>query len=147
MIDSVTYIVIDKVSDVDCEEIAHLQRSVGWLKRVDKANTDRIEKAIAGSQLLILAINREAEYWGYVRVLSDNAKATWIAEIIVRPEFQRQRIGRSLVLKVVELLGHTDIYLETFSGLEGFFTRAGIKHRPHMVVCSRRMSEATAGNR
>jgi GNAT superfamily N-acetyltransferase len=126
---------------VDAAQIVDLYVSVGWGQRDAYKHSD-VEAMFAATAFFVLA-EVGGKLAGAIRVLSDRVSVSWIAEIAVRPEFQRTGIGRALIDAVIGELGHTAIYAEAAAGAEGFFEAAGIRPRPrHLVACSRGPSSA-----
>lgn len=79
----------------------------------------------------------ESRLVGMARVLSDDICASWIAEVCVLHEWQRQGIGRTLLEMITERFPHTAIYTESLPSSVDFFARLGIRPRPMLVACAR----------
>ncbi|MDR9839175.1 GNAT family N-acetyltransferase [Herbaspirillum huttiense] len=128
----------DERSIATFEAIANLYESVGF-GTVEFYKGDKgFEIALASSASTnFFALDEQGDVVGMTRVFSDNKICTWIAELCVHPEWQGNGIGRNLVQMVISRFGHTAIYVEAFSGSEGFFTRQGIKPKTKLVACSR----------
>ena len=72
--------------------ILGLYKAHGWIHATDPA---RLRTAIACSSASIVALD-DSEVVGYARALSDEAFAVYIADILVRPDRQREGIGSAL---------------------------------------------------
>lgn len=57
---------------------------------------EKVERAARGSSLVVGAY-RGPEMVGYLRVVSDRATFGWICDVIIRPDCQRQGLGRAMV--------------------------------------------------
>lgn len=75
---------------------------------------------------------------GYARAFTDHVMVTWIAEILVHPEYRRQGIGTRIMNELLRVTGHTSIYAEALTGNEGFFASFDIKPKTTLVACSRK---------
>ncbi len=133
---SITF--IEDLDELDFYRVCEIYDNCGWGKKaIDDARILRTEKVFKQSYYFSVACDAGGNYLGFVRALSDNIATSWIAELVVIESAQRTGVGSQIFAKAKEKLGHTDIYLETFSGKEKFFELQGLKSRPKMVVCSR----------
>jgi len=107
------------------EGILALYRAHGWIHATDP---DRLRTAIACSSASLVALD-EDDVVGYARALSDEAFAVYIADILVRPDMQRQGIGSALFDALLEMYP-IDVYhhqvLVSERGAEGFYRRHGL---------------------
>ncbi len=111
--------------DQQFEEILGLYRAHKWIHATDP---ERLRHAIAMSALSLVA-RADGEVVGYARALSDGAFAVYIADILVRPDRQREGIGSALLEGIL-----TRYPLETFHhqvlvserGAEGFYRHHGL---------------------
>lgn len=78
----------DDFSRVKAEELKQVYHSVGWKKHSEEV----IEKIFTGSQVAIFA-EIGGQTVGFGRALTDGVFNAAIYDIIVRPDFQRQRIA------------------------------------------------------
>lgn len=126
-------IVAGKQPDVD--DAINLYVQIGWGKR-EQYDSARFQKAFNNSKF-ILAYNEESLV-GMVRLMSDEAHETNVSEFLVRPEFQKQGIGKQLLEKLHETYGHTDLYISTPKEHEDFFLKNGMKSQNSLLQVSRR---------
>jgi predicted N-acetyltransferase YhbS len=105
--------------------ILGLYRAHGWIHGTDP---ERLRTAIARSSASLVALEQD-EVVGYARALSDEAFAVYIADILVRPDVQRQGIGSALFEALLEKYP-IDVYhhqvLVSERGAEGFYRRHGL---------------------
>ncbi|MBQ5311069.1 MAG: GNAT family N-acetyltransferase [Oscillospiraceae bacterium] len=90
---------IKEYTDIREDEILSLYSSVGW-----KAYTDDIRALMDGfaSSLLVLAAYDDDVLVGIIRAVGDGHTVVFIQDILVRPEKQRQGIGKALLKVVLE---------------------------------------------
>lgn len=107
------------------EGILALYRAHGWIHATDPG---RLRTAIACSSASIVALD-EDQVVGYARAMSDEAFAVYIADILVRPDRQRQGIGSALFQTLLDRYP-VDVYhhqvLVSERGAEGFYRRHGL---------------------
>ena len=107
------------------DQICDLYRAHGWIHATDPG---RLRTAIACSSASLVALDDDAVV-GYARALSDEAFAVYIADILVRPDRQREGIGSALFTAMLERYP-IDTYhhqvLVSERGAEGFYRRHGL---------------------
>lgn len=128
---------IHDLDDIEPEDLIDLFVSVGW------GRIDNYRPGVMTTLLEMSDFHAGARYGGklvgFVRVLSDRVMTTWIAELLVNPEYQQKGIGSALVERVTSEFNHTAIYAMAFVGTEGFFEKFGLKRRANkLVAVSRR---------
>ena len=69
---------------------------------------------------------------GMTRVLSDGLNDTCITDVIVRPGYQGQGIGRAMMETVMHTFAHTALYVSCLTGSEGFFLKCGLKQQSRL---------------
>lgn len=112
--------------EVDFEAILGLYQAHRWIHATDPA---RLRVAIDNSALSLVARTEDGAVVGYARAMSDGAFAVYIADILVRPDVQRQGIGGMLLDGIM-----THYPMETFHhqvlvserGAEGFYRHHGL---------------------
>lgn len=85
------------------EELVELYDAVGWTSYTE--NPEVLERAIAGSTHVVTARYGE-DLLGLARVVSDGATIAYLQDVLVRPELQREGVGRSLVQAALEPFAH-----------------------------------------
>lgn len=126
---------------VTMEEVAELYESVGFGVKDDYLSDSKMLERLFGPGVFgFFARSDEGKLAGFARVMSDDAMCAWIAEICVRPNYQRQGIGTALGELVVERFGHLAIYAEGLAERDDvtFLTKLGCVPRQQLISCSRR---------
>lgn len=114
-------------------ERVHFGKSHDYL-----ATMDFRTRFLGGTNIFAaFATTLTGELTGMVRVFSDDTFVTYIAEICVAPDLQRQGIGTALMKAVVDRFQHTAIFADAFVGCEKTFAEAGITPKPKLIACSR----------
>ncbi|SFV41245.1 GNAT family N-acetyltransferase [Ligilactobacillus acidipiscis] len=83
------------------KEITTLYDSVGWKKDVE--NIDNLKKGLKKS--FVIAAYEDGCLVGLVRALSDFSTVVYIQDLLVCPEFQGKRIGKTLMLHLLNYFG------------------------------------------
>lgn len=81
-------------------QLLSLYGSVGWTACT--ACPERLHRAVAGS-LCCLAAWEDDMLVGLVRAVGDGVSVLYVQDLLVRPEYQRRGIGRSLLEAVLSL--------------------------------------------
>lgn len=85
------------------EELVGLYDAVGWTTYTTDPAV--LEAAIAGSTRVVTARYGE-DLLGLARVLSDGATIAYLQDVLVRPELQREGVGKGLVDAAMEPFAH-----------------------------------------
>lgn len=85
------------------EELATLYTSVGWSAYT--ADLDSLATAVANSTHVVAARSGE-DLIGLARGLSDDSSIFYLQDILVRPEWQHQGVGRALLASCLERFRH-----------------------------------------
>ena len=91
---------IREYTDVDMDVILALYSSVGWTNYTN--NPSMLESSYHNS-LKTLAAWSGDKLLGIIRAVGDGFSIVYIQDIIVFPEYQRQGIGRKLIMSLDEL--------------------------------------------
>lgn len=81
------------------EELLGLYDAVGWSGYT--TDPDTLETAVEGSSRVVTA-RYGGELLGLARVISDGATIAYLQDVLVRPELQREGVGRALVSAALE---------------------------------------------
>jgi predicted N-acetyltransferase YhbS len=113
------------VLETDFRGIVALYRAHEW---THAAEPDRLRRAIECSSFSVVAVE-DGRVVGFARAMSDEAFAVYIADILVRPDRQRQGIGRALTDAILrhypmDTFHHQVLVAER--GAEGFYRRLGM---------------------
>ena len=82
----------------DSQELVDLYTSVGWIRYVQEP--DELHEAVMRSTYVVIA-RRNDQLIGLARCLSDEVSIAYVQDILVRPEFQQQGVGRRLMEAVL----------------------------------------------
>ncbi len=123
--------------NIEPKEIIELYISAGWGKK-DEYDEHSIRLMIFNTSSIFYCKNEKGILIGMVRIFSDFVVTTYIAEIIVGPEYQKNGIGRYLIETAISHFKSTGIYLDTLPESEGFADRCGFKKQKNMSVYSKR---------
>lgn len=85
------------------EELVGLYDAVGWSTYTTAPEV--LEAAIEGSSRVVTARYGE-DLLGLARVLTDGASIVYLQDVLVRPELQREGVGRALVHAALEPYAH-----------------------------------------
>jgi len=105
---------------LNVDEIIEVFNSVGWSK-----NKKNIVKAFENS-FYILAYNND-ELIGFARAISDYEYYTGVYDVIIKPKYQGQGIGKKMVDTIVKEFQGTYIFLTYTSGNREFYKKCGFK--------------------
>jgi len=94
---------IENPSDLNRDYILDLYAANNWTNYTDEP--DNLMKALANSTYIVIC-KYENGYPGLARCISDDSSICYIQDILVRPEFHRQGIGRELLQKCLERFKH-----------------------------------------
>ena len=84
-------------------DLLALYSSVGWTNYTN--NPTMLEKAVKAS-LWQLAVYDEKELVAYIRLVGDVHSVLLVQDLLVRPDDQRQGIGKKLLEKALETFPH-----------------------------------------
>lgn len=118
----------------DFDTCAALLRSVDW-----NVNEGPTRAALANTLVAVTAVDtRDGQTVGMARATGDG-KFYMLWDVVVRPSHQGQKIGRTMVERVLEELRRRgappDAFVGLFTGRGGFYERLGFRkdlgmHRP-----------------
>lgn len=121
---------------VDYRQLRALLGLSGW-GSADSYTDAVLGKMIKGCSYFVVA-HETNTLLGYARTFTDDIVATWIAEILVHPEYRRQGVGARIMKEVLRVSSHTAIYAEALVETAGFLESFGIKKQPRLVAYSRK---------
>ena len=116
----------------DIETYYDLRKSVDW----NNFCPEQTQKAIDNSVFFVLAKDDDKPV-AMGRVVGDGMYYT-IVDVVVRPEYQGQKIGSTIVNRLVELIqkdtpdgARISVQLIAAQGKEEFYVKQGFKILPH----------------
>lgn len=95
---------IRRDAKVGLGELLDLYGSVGWSAYTD--DPDQLATAVGNSSIVVTAHEANGSLIGLARGLSDDASIFYLQDILVRPQAQRQGIGRRLLTACLDRYGH-----------------------------------------
>jgi len=107
-------------NEVTSKELIEVFKSVEWRK-----NTDNIVDAFKHSYYITAYHGKELI--GFARAISDNCCYTNIFDVIVRPEYQKQGIGKKMMHMLRNKFKGTYFFLTYTEGREGFYEKCGFE--------------------
>lgn len=114
------------------EDYCRLRESVGWLL----FSEEQMQKALSNSLYTVIAVDDDQTV-GMGRLTGDGMYYM-IADIVVRPDYQKQGIGNKIVNMLMDYVdkttpvgGRSTIQLLSEKGKEAFYEKMGFKTLPH----------------
>ena len=86
------------------DELLSLYSSVGWSAYT--ADPDALQRAVQQSHLVLSARSETGELLGLARTVSDDVSIVYVQDLLIRPEAQRQGLGRALMEQVMARYAH-----------------------------------------
>jgi len=128
------YEILEKIPSA--EEYNQLRKSVGW----GIYESDVIDKALPNSLFSVCAFVND-EIVGMARIIGDGGLVYYIQDLIIKPKYQRQGMGKTLMNKIMEYIrthaSHNSIIgLMSAKGKESFYEKYGFINRPTEIFGS-----------
>ncbi len=105
---------------ITSEELIEVFQSVGWRK-----NPDNIVEAFKNSYYITAYHGKKLV--GFARAISDNCYYTNIFDVIIHPEYQKQGIGKKMMLMLREKFKGTYFFLTYTEGRKEFYKKCGFE--------------------
>jgi spermidine synthase len=126
---SVSCIFLQEPDEKQIQQLVELYRAQGWWQTGDDSRDHLIPRLIAGSHCFLIATD-EKSIVGMGRAISDGISDAYIQDLMVRPDYRRQGIGKLLLQKLLERI-HADgiawIGLIAEPGSDTFYRHAGFQ--------------------
>ncbi len=119
-------------------EAAALYVELGWGTPA-YYSVARMKKSLANCDIVVSARNEAGELVGIGRALSDFAIETKILDLIIVPEYQRQRVGLAMMKRFAAVAKGTTIYFETEPKNFAFAVRCGYSKRKTLTVFKKKV--------
>ena len=120
-------------NSISTEDYSELRRSVGWAPLAE----DQEKSGLAHSDFIVSCRDDE-HIVGCARVFWDKGYIAYLADVIVKPEYQRQGIGTRLVSECISFIDsqlkegwRIKVELVSAKGKEPFYAKFGFKTRPN----------------
>ncbi len=115
-----------EVGNLSADEFISLSKAVGW-GASRTYDMGKVALAISESSYAVVVRSHSGEAVGCGRAFSDDLLMTFIPDIFVRPDYQKQGVGRAIVEKIKERFGHTSFFFGAQPGNEAFFEKLGFE--------------------
>lgn len=92
-------------NDLPFDQLLALYESVGWNAYTNEQRRSELQKAVLNSTYVVSAWYGDTLI-GLARGLSDDSSIFFLQDILVRPDFQRQGIGKQLLMNCLERFKH-----------------------------------------
>jgi predicted N-acetyltransferase YhbS len=127
---------ITYANDFTAEYYNELRKSVGWME----LQSDLAQKGLENTAFLIAAYDNDLPV-GMARVITDYGYIVFIADVIVRPDYQGKGIGREMMTQVMKYINENIavgqcklINLISANGKEKFYNKFGFEARPNEMI-------------
>lgn len=115
----------DTQKDLPCDQLVRLYKKAGWVDSEPNPEHDAsFNIGHKGSALVISAWDGD-RLVGAVRVLSDGVFRSYLLDLIVDPQYQRQGIGREMVKRCVAHYPDSHWLLCAADDAIGFYNKCG----------------------
>ncbi len=105
-------------STIEATEIIDVFKSVGW----SKDPSDIVE---AFSNSYYITAREDGKLVGFARAISDGYYYAGIYDVVVRPDYQKQGIGKAMMDMLTTEFRGKYIFLTSTEGNEAFYQRCG----------------------
>lgn len=122
----------DKKS-VKPQEAAALYIELGW-GTAKQYTASKMRRSLEQCDVVVSARNEADELVGIGRALSDFSIDTKILDLIIVPEYQRQRLGLTMMKVLESCVKGTTVYFETEPKNFGFAKKCGYEKRKRLTV-------------
>lgn len=96
------------IKKIDINQIINLYKEVGWWDSEDEKNPQKVKKILKGSFLFVGAFYNK-KLVGMARIISDKASDAYIQDVIVLKDFRNRKVGKKLILFVLDFLKNKGI--------------------------------------
>lgn len=98
----------------------------------------RMTKSLSGCASIVCAWHKD-ELVGFASAVSDRAWIAYLSQLAVKPQFQRQGIGKTLVERISQDLGdEVTMVLHSAEGALEFYQSAGFRPYSNVLVKTRK---------
>jgi len=117
--------------DLSVEAFIDLLRRSGLAERRPVDQPDRIEKMLRHADLIATARDPHGALLGVARAISDFAYCTYLSDLAVDRQWQRQGIGRRLIEEIHQAAGlQTRLILLAAPSAQTYYPRIGMQPHP-----------------
>jgi len=113
-------------ADLDVDEVAALYRASTLAERRPVADTTRFHDMVRNANLIVVA-RIDDKLVGICRCVSDFSYVTYLSDLAVDQEYQKQGIGRDLIAKTREAAPRAKIVLLSAPAAVDYYPHLGFK--------------------
>ena len=124
---------INYTNTISAEDYLELRAAVDWAPLVK----DQAQSSIDNSAFVVACLE-DNKIVGCARMIWDRGYIAYLADVMVKPEYQGQGIGRKLVNECISFIDsqlkegwRVKIEMVSAKGKEGFYEKLGFKLRPN----------------
>ena len=122
-------------NDLDLDAVIEVYVDSGLGERRPVADRERMERMLREANLVITAWRGE-ELVGIARSLTDWVYVTYLSDLAVKKEYQRQGIGRELIQRTKEACDpKAMLLLLAAPAAEKYYPHIGFEHHPQAWIC------------
>ncbi|MEM8483902.1 MAG: GNAT family N-acetyltransferase [Bacteroidota bacterium] len=124
-----SYVLYDEKDRVDITALHALLRQTYW---AGSRSREKVEKLVANSTCFSLYNGKELI--AFVRVVSDFASTSWVADMVVKSAYRGEGLGQWMMEQVLAHpeLSHTQFALQT-KDAHSFYEKLGFAQRPTLM--------------
>ena len=129
-------ITVKETKDLDYEKVVDIFYEVKFLKNPNKREIYKktIEKAFKNSQYVVSAWDGN-KLIGFARVITDGSLFATIWNMLIKPEYQKQGIGKQLIRKRLNKYPECHFFLFGDKKVVSFYQKSGFEiHRFGMYL-------------
>lgn len=115
----------DIQKDLPCDQLIHLFNEAGWAHGEPNPEHDANFNIGYKNSTLVVSAWDGKRLVGAVRVLSDTIFRSYLLDLVVDPEYQRQGIGRELVKRCVAHYPDSHWLVGAADDAVGFYNKCG----------------------
>ena len=119
-------------NELSVREYCHLRMAVGWETLVE----EQVKSSLDNSDFII-ACREDEEIVGCARIFWDKGYIAYLADVMVKQEYQKQGIGKAMVEECISYIDkqlkdgwRIKIVIVSAKGKEPFYEKLGFQLRP-----------------
>lgn len=130
MSSSIVYLAEPELKAVDFQKLL-ISSTLGERRPV--GDLKRLERMLLHADLILTA-RKDGELIGIARSISDQSYCTYLSDLAVHINFQKQGIGKKLVMLTKEAFPHSNLILLSAPKAVDYYPKIGMKRHPHCFL-------------